>query len=316
MDNLPRITSKGVSFVVPVYNKAQYLPQVLKALHAQVGEFEREYIFVDDGSTDGSGELVREITGDWPNTTIVSQENKGSAGASNRGIELAQMPYIKFLDADDLLTADATLSLLDTLHGSEACLAYGDRIHFKPEERIDTKAVPGDQTGSRLIEDPLLRVLRNALFNPSQFLVRTDCVKKVGGCDERIVHSQEYSLALRLASRWPFLALEKIVSFVQTADSGALGSNRAMQLKRVTMATAFFLSDTPDTPTDLQNYVCRRSAKRAMIFVRRNYRSRKIWKWYGKVLRTYLPGKIANPPEFIKDCARAFDPPYGRAVKD
>jgi glycosyltransferase involved in cell wall biosynthesis len=255
------------------------------------------------------------MTTDWPGVTIVSQENKGSAGATNRAIALARMPYIKFLDADDLLVEDATQTLLDALQGTGACLAYGDRIHFKPEERIDTKAVLGDQTGSRLIEDPLPRVLRNALFNPSQFLVRTDCVKKVGGCDERIVHSQEYSLALRLASRWPFLELEKIVAFVQTADSGALSSNRAMQLKRVTMATAYFLEDAPQTPDDLQQYVCRRSAKRAAIFVRRNYRSCGIWQWYGKVLQTYLPGRIANQPEFIKDCARAFDPPYSRVVK-
>ena len=44
----------GVSFVVPVYNKARVLPPVLDAMAAQQGDFPREFIFVDDGSTDDS----------------------------------------------------------------------------------------------------------------------------------------------------------------------------------------------------------------------------------------------------------------------
>lgn len=315
MSQISRIADRGVSFIVPVYNKVSYLPKVLQTLNAQHGDFARQYIFIDDGSTDGSGEIVRDITRNWSDTMIVSQENKGSAGATNRGIELAGMPYIKFLDADDLLTEDATLSLLDALHGSKACLVYGDRIHFDPMTPVDISDVPSDKTGIRLVDNPLPRVLRNAQFNPSQILVRTDCARAVGGCDERIVHSQEYSLSLRLASRWPFLALEKVVAFVQTSDSEALSSNKALQHKRITMATAYFLEDAPETPGDLQQYICRRSAKRAAIFVRRNYRSRGLWKWYVKVLRTYLPGRIASPPEFIKDCARAFDSPVGTSSK-
>ena len=41
-----------VSFVVTVFNKAEYLPLVIRSLDAQIGDFEREYVFVDDGSTD------------------------------------------------------------------------------------------------------------------------------------------------------------------------------------------------------------------------------------------------------------------------
>ena len=105
----------GVSFVVPVYNKAPYLPGVLDRLAAQRGDFDREYIFIDDGSTDGSRATLKERTADWPDTTIVEQANHGVAHATNRGIERARMPFIKFCDADDLLVHGATQALLDAL---------------------------------------------------------------------------------------------------------------------------------------------------------------------------------------------------------
>ena len=105
----------GVSFVVPVYDKAPWLPGVLERLAAQRGDFDREYIFVDDGSTDGSLAILKERTAGWPDTTIVEQANHGVAHATNRGLERARMPFVKFCDADDLLVDGATQALLDAL---------------------------------------------------------------------------------------------------------------------------------------------------------------------------------------------------------
>ena len=82
-------TGSGVSFVVPVYNKAAYLPDVLATIRAQRGDSARQYIFVDDGSTDDSLAILERLTAGWPNTVVVSQENLGSAHAANRGIALA-----------------------------------------------------------------------------------------------------------------------------------------------------------------------------------------------------------------------------------
>ena len=55
-------TGSGVSFVVPVYNKAAYLPDVLAAIRAQRGDFAWQYIFVDDGSTDDSLAILERLT--------------------------------------------------------------------------------------------------------------------------------------------------------------------------------------------------------------------------------------------------------------
>ena len=91
------------SVIMPLYNKAPY---VRKAVESVVGQTysDWELIVVDDGSTDGGGEMVTTI-GD-PRIRLVRQENAGVSAARNRGVALSgegafRSPYICFLDADD-----------------------------------------------------------------------------------------------------------------------------------------------------------------------------------------------------------------------
>jgi hypothetical protein len=87
-----------VSVVVPLYNKAAYVIRTLESISAQtLGDFEA--IVVDDGSTDGSGELAAK----HPDRRfrVIVQSNAGPGAARNRGIAEAQGDFIAFLDADD-----------------------------------------------------------------------------------------------------------------------------------------------------------------------------------------------------------------------
>jgi len=295
----------GVSFVVPVYNKAPFLPGVLAALRAQAGAFERQFVFVDDGSTDGSFEIVRRLTAGWENVILHEQENRGSANATNRGVALASMPFVKFLDADDLLARDATRVLLTALEAdAEACLAFGAAVRYAEDEAVDLDAPLPRPTAER-VPDGLRQALRNSLFNPTQFLARTECVRAVGGCDERIVHSQEYSLTLRLARRWPMLRVRAPVAYLPQRVPGSLGSDMGRQLRRVTLACAHFLRDHPDTEPALQNFACRRAAGRAWKYARRQRGAGLLSGWFWRHVRSRVPFGL-RPPEFIEGCARAF----------
>ena len=71
-----------ISFICPVFNKEKYLPKVLESIRNQVGDFKKEYIFINDGSTDNSLDLLKEGTKKWKNTTIINQTNKGPAKAT------------------------------------------------------------------------------------------------------------------------------------------------------------------------------------------------------------------------------------------
>ena len=71
----------GVSFLLTVYNKASYLPAVLTAVRGQTGDFSREIVIVDDGSTDESLAVARCVTEGWPDVRIVAQANAGASAA-------------------------------------------------------------------------------------------------------------------------------------------------------------------------------------------------------------------------------------------
>ena len=116
----------SVSFIIPVYNKSSFLKYVIKCLKNQSGDFEREFIFIDDGSTDNSYEIISYLTKDLKNTRILRQKNMGSANATNKGIKSARMKYLKFLDADDIILSGTTVALLNILETNrDLVLVYG-----------------------------------------------------------------------------------------------------------------------------------------------------------------------------------------------
>ena len=296
----------GVSFVVPIYNKARYLPKVLAAIKAQRGGFTRQFVFVDDGSSDNSLDVLRRETKGWPGLVIERQENQGSAGATNRGIARANQPFVKFVDADDLLAHDATQVLLRALAESDACLAFGDAVRFTDPSGIDLAKPLTTTPTVRRLSAPLRRALKNSLFNPTQFLARTECLVEVEGCDENIVHSQEYSLTLRLAHRWDFLEVDAPVAYLLDATDGRLSSNQARQLQRVTRASASFVHDHPDVPRELQLFACRRAATRAWHFARRHRGAKASAKFFSKHIAGRL-GLTGDAAAFIETCATVYD---------
>ena len=73
-----------VSFVCPFYNKQSYINEVLLSIKNQIGDFSKEFIFINDGSTDQTLQYLKKITKKWKNTKIFSQKNLGPAAATQR----------------------------------------------------------------------------------------------------------------------------------------------------------------------------------------------------------------------------------------
>lgn len=89
-----------VSVILPVYNVERYLRQCMDSILGQTLK-EIEIICIDDGSADGSLEILEEYRERDSRVQVVSQENGGAAAARNRGIGLAKGKYLSFLDSDD-----------------------------------------------------------------------------------------------------------------------------------------------------------------------------------------------------------------------
>ena len=92
-----------ISLIIPVYNTEKYLRQCIRSI--DINNKNWQIIFVNDGSTDNSLEILNEYK-EYENIIILNQKNKGLSEARNRGIISAEGKYICFLDSDDMLGQD------------------------------------------------------------------------------------------------------------------------------------------------------------------------------------------------------------------
>ncbi len=291
----------SVSFVIPVYNKATYLKEVIQSLRSQNGDFEREYIFINDGSTDNSLEILKSEKKTLTNCKIISQKNNGSANATNKGIFASKMKYIKFVDADDLIINNTTLKLVDLLEkNNNFLLAFGlqRKVRDFSSVKLDDNI---ENVGSTFLERPLKLAMRNSMFNPSQFLVRADECKKVGGCDERVVHSQEYSLTLKLAHIGNFIRVNYPVAILPERAPGQISEKKNNQIYRVSKSLEFFIKDNPKLELKSKLYAQRRLTARAWRFAR----NKKATKVYYKYFFLYLIGLCRIQSNPLRVCAEA-----------
>ena len=97
--------SVAVSVIVPVYNTESYLNQCVESLIHQTLE-NVEFIFVDDGSTDGSVDILKQYQEKDSRIKILQQKNLYAGVARNHGLEQATGKYIIFLDSDDFFDPD------------------------------------------------------------------------------------------------------------------------------------------------------------------------------------------------------------------
>ena len=93
--------SCDISVVIPLYNKASTIYTTLISVLAQSVR-PREVIVIDDGSTDGSAEIVEQMIVEEPYVRLVRQANAGVSAARNRAIEMAHGEWVALLDGDDI----------------------------------------------------------------------------------------------------------------------------------------------------------------------------------------------------------------------
>ena len=128
-----------VSVIIPVYNVERYLRQCLDSAVNQTLR-EIEIICVDDGSTDGSLEILREYQEKDSRVTVFSQNNDGPSAARNRGLEHARGRYVQFLDSDDFLCEDALEKLYDTASEKDLDALFFDFERFYDDAQERTKS--------------------------------------------------------------------------------------------------------------------------------------------------------------------------------
>ncbi|MDU8924386.1 glycosyltransferase [Pasteurellaceae bacterium LIM206] len=90
-----------ITFIVPVYNTAEYLAECLDSILIQ--DISKEVLVINDGSTDNSAEILAVYAKQYSEVRVINQANKGVSAARNLGIKQARGEFIWFLDSDDKL---------------------------------------------------------------------------------------------------------------------------------------------------------------------------------------------------------------------
>lgn len=119
------------SIIIPVYRAEDFISDCLTSILSQtVTDF--EVICVDDGSPDGSAEIVEKFILKDPRVRLLRQENAGASSARNAGYMAAQADYVTFVDADDEISADFLEVLLTAAERDDADIAIGNKVKILP----------------------------------------------------------------------------------------------------------------------------------------------------------------------------------------
>ncbi|HJQ84975.1 MAG TPA: glycosyltransferase, partial [Candidatus Binatia bacterium] len=182
-----------VSVVIPLYNLGRWVGDAIESVLGQtVPAAEIETIVVDDGSTDGGGDVVRRYE---PRVRYARQENRGVSAARNAGLRLARGAFVTFLDADDRFRPEMLAAQL-------ACFAARPEVGvvYTGYRHIDAAgAVVGENGWARDEGDVLPRLALGNLIHPHLALVRRTVVERTGGFDEALSGTADWDLWLRIA---------------------------------------------------------------------------------------------------------------------
>ena len=126
-----------VSVIIPVYNVEPYLKQCMDSVVGQTLK-DIEIICVDDGSTDGSLDILREYAAEDNRIQIIEQKNAGAGAARNNGMRHATGKYLSFLDSDDFFEPRMLEKAYDLVEKDQAdFVAYkSDQYHTEKKQFV------------------------------------------------------------------------------------------------------------------------------------------------------------------------------------
>lgn len=111
-----------VSVIIPVYNRADYLPECMASVRNQSYQ-DLEILIIDDGSTDGTLELCKQYQKEDSRIRLIAADHGGVSSARNRGLDEATGEYIFFVDSDDVIHPQLIQTLLESLVQTGAAIA-------------------------------------------------------------------------------------------------------------------------------------------------------------------------------------------------
>jgi glycosyltransferase involved in cell wall biosynthesis len=225
----------NVSVIVTSYNQKEYLIQTLDSILAQTLK-PWEIIVCDDGSSDGSREIITRYAISYPEMIkpLFQEVNLGVTRNRNSGIKAARGDYVTTLDGDDLYLPGKLEAELKKARESQAKLVYSNVIYIDEH---------GNHTGIRYKDN---RQREGCLFEqittlkypaPREVLIDRRCIEEMGFLDENFKINEDFEWIVRLSSRYPFAAVRDPLVKHRYHSKGLHRSNRLLLLETLALTT-------------------------------------------------------------------------------
>ncbi len=212
-----------ISVIISTYNHSEYIEEALLSLIGQTYT-EWECIVINDGSTDATESIVKEIMTTTDKVKYLFQENAGVIVARNKAFEYAKGSYILFFDSDDVMKQDHLQSLLEPFNEFDADIVFCDTQRFitkdnhyefasgrncpAPEGLIATEKM------YRLLFDYNFITIHSALMKREVFV-------KVGGFSINTAYLEDYAFWFSAAiEKFSFYHINKAIALYRVAAEG------------------------------------------------------------------------------------------------
>jgi glycosyltransferase involved in cell wall biosynthesis len=193
--------SPTIDVVVPARNRAHFLPACLNSVIAQTLQPKTVFV-IDDGSIDGTSEVLADFQTRWPQLRAIRTEGVGVSAARNAALALSTADLIAFIDSDDVWDPGVLAALASRFTDDQPRLGLvncGLR-------QIDAEGLPIPNAPSVIptLRGDIFQAILERFYGiaPSTLMVRRDVIVSVGGFDETLIQAEDRDLCLRLARIW------------------------------------------------------------------------------------------------------------------
>ena len=223
--------TEGLTVIVPNYNKEGYLVKCIESIERQTYKPEA-VIVVDDGSTDGSKEIIDRMTKVYPNLRAhYKPQNSGVSSTRNIGLSLVNTEYVTFIDADDHYCNRAKLALEMELQKEKGgdIIAYSVTSFYSADGRSHTKKKKRSYyLSGNVYEDLLITRKWDSIMR--DYIVKTETLRAVGGYNEDRDLFEDYELLLKLAAGHEFYCTGELGT-AYTEGAGLSSVNKEEQTR-------------------------------------------------------------------------------------
>ena len=213
-----------VSVVMSVYNGEDYLSSAIDSIINQtLTDF--EFVIINDGSIDGTPEILNEYKKKEPRIRVFHQENMGLVKSLNKAISLSKGAYIARQDPDDISLPERFEKQVKFLDQNPDIALVGTvfQVNDENDDAVGGTKIP--------LSDEQIRthLISSNCFGHGTVMIRKSCLEETGAYDESFKYAQDYDLWLRLSERFKVSNLNETLYIWRRRNDAASVRNKYEQ---------------------------------------------------------------------------------------